>query len=284
MLPIIISAIVIIALIIASITDIKTREVPDWLNLSLIPLGLGIRLIWSLATNDYSFIIAGMTGFAVLFALGLIMFYTGQWGGGDSKMLMGLGALIGLEFNFNSTMISFIINIVIVGALYGLIWSVITCLRNKKKFLAELKKTTKSITKTRKIMMIVFIISVILAIVIPDILLKLLIISLILVVYSSFYLIIFVKAVEKSCMLKYVKPTEVTEGDWIAKDIVIDKKRISGPKDLGIEKKQLKQLISYYKKGKVKKVLIKTGIPFVPSFLVAYLMTFFFGNIFLLFV
>ncbi len=83
-------------------------------------------------------------------------------------------------------------------------------------------------------------------------------------------------------MLKYVKPTEVTEGDWIAKDVVIGKKYISGPKDLGIEMKQLKQLISYYKKGKIKKVLIKVGIPFVPSFLIAYLITIVYGNLLML--
>ena len=70
---------------------------------------------------------------------------------------------------------------------------------------------------------------------------------------------------------------------WI-KDIIIDGKRISGPKDLGIERKQLRKLIDLYKKGKIKKVLIKVGIPFVPSFLVAYLLTLFFGNLLMLIV
>tara|TARA_Y100000310_G_C20640196_1_gene793480 strand:- start:1586 stop:1843 length:258 start_codon:yes stop_codon:yes gene_type:complete len=80
-------------------------------------------------------------------------------------------------------------------------------------------------------------------------------------------------------MLKYVKPTEVTEGDWIAKDVIINNKRLTGPKDLGIERKQLNKLIAYYKKGKIKKVLIKVGIPFVPSFLVAYVLTLLYGNL-----
>ena len=67
------------------------------------------------------------------------------------------------------------------------------------------------------------------------------------------------------------------------KDIVVNKKYITGPKDLGIEKKQLKKLINYYKKGKIKRVLIKIGIPFVPSFLIAYLITLWIGNVLLLF-
>lgn len=289
MLGLIISSLVLLALVIGSITDIKTREVPDWLNFSLIPLGLGIRLVYSLVVNDFSFIIEGLAGFMVFFILGLVMFYTGQWGGGDSKMLMGLGALIGIPLNnfygfMNIPLLSFLINVIIVGSLYGIIWSFVKIIKNKKKFKQELKKLTKSIVKTRKIMLVLFILLVFLVIFIPDFFVKVLIISLILVIYVSFYLLIFVKAVERACMLKYVSPLNVTEGEWIAKDIVIDGKRISGPKDLGIERKQLKKLISLYKKGKIKRVLIKVGIPFVPSFLVAYIVTILWGNLLMLLV
>ena len=79
-------------------------------------------------------------------------------------------------------------------------------------------------------------------------------------------------------MLKYVNPKELTEGDWIAEDIIVSKKRICGPKDLGIEMRQIKKLISLKKKGKIKKVLIKVGIPFVPSFLIAFVVTYIWGN------
>ena len=69
------------------------------------------------------------------------------------------------------------------------------------------------------------------------------------------YLWIFVKAVENSSMYKYVTPNKLTEGDWIAKEIMINGIYISGPKDHGIEKKQIHQLISLWKKGKIKRVL-----------------------------
>jgi len=95
----------------------------------------------------------------------------------------------------------------------------------------------------------------------------------------TFYLWIIIKAVENSCMLKYVKPEQLTEGDWIAKDVKIGGKYITGPKDLGIEKKKIKILIDLYKKRKVKKILIKEGIPFVPSFFIAYIITLIFGNL-----
>jgi len=292
MFPIIISVIVLIALIIASITDIKTREVPDWLNFSLVGLGLGIRLIWSLITKDNSFILAGIFGFGAFFILALIMFYTAQWGGGDSKMLMGLGALIGIPFKSGLSLLnimqmpflSFLINMLIIGSVYGLVWSFIMCLRKRKKFVKEWKKSMSSNADFRKIMLIGFIVLIILIIFVSNVFVKILLLCLLIMIYLSFYLLIFIKAVEKACMLKYVKPTEVTEGDWIAKDIIVDKKYLAGPKDLGIEKKQLKKLISYYNKGKIKRVLIKIGIPFIPSFLIAYILTLIFGNVLMMFV
>ena len=94
----------------------------------------------------------------------------------------------------------------------------------------------------------------------------------------------FVKSVENSSMYKYVTPNKLTEGDWIAKEIKIDGKYISGPKDLGIEKKQINQLINFWKKGKIKKILIKEGMPFIPSFFIAFIITLIYGNIFLLFI
>ena len=80
-------------------------------------------------------------------------------------------------------------------------------------------------------------------------------------------------------MLKHVRPTELTEGDWIAKEIKVDGKYVTGPKDLGIEKKQIKKLIALYKKRKVNKILIKEGIPFVPSFFIAFIVTLAYGNL-----
>ena len=84
-----------IALIIGMITDFKTREVPDWLNFSLIFSGIGINLIATIAYSNLTFIINSLAGLALGVVIALIMFYGGQWGGGDSKMLMGLGALLG---------------------------------------------------------------------------------------------------------------------------------------------------------------------------------------------
>ncbi|MGA1822654.1 MAG: hypothetical protein ACMUIG_09005, partial [Thermoplasmatota archaeon] len=111
------------------------------------------------------------------------------------------------------------------------------------------------------------------AVLVVDAAAKVWFIIIIIFLYAMFYLFIFIKNVEKVAMFVDVAPEKLTEGDWIAKDYFDGKKKICGPKDLGIEKKQIKKLIAMKKKGKIKKVKIKLGIPFVPSFLIAYVIT-----------
>lgn len=281
---ILINIICITALIIASYTDIKTREVPDWLNYSLIGLGLGINAIYSLSALNPLIIIQSILGLILGVSIGCLMFYTNQWGGGDSKMIMGLGTLIGLEIIIGSFFLGFLINILLVGSIYGLLWSLFLAIKNKKKFSKEMKKNinNEKLIKTRGI---IFICSLLLLfpllwdyssqISIP-------IFLLIILINLTPYVWMFVKSVEKSSMYKYITPNKLTEGDWIAKKIRMDGRDIAGPKDHGIEKRQIDQLIRLWNKGKIKKILIKEGMPFIPSFLIAFIITLKFDNLFLI--
>lgn len=276
----------VIALLIGSYSDLKTREVPDWVNYGLIAFGLGSRLIYSLAAFDWSYIIEGVLGLLLFLVLAYMMFYAGQWGGGDSKMMMGMGALIGLRFSWFDFSLSFLVNILLVGAIYGLLWSIFLAARNWHKF----RKEVKSIIRKPRMIMIrkIFILSaavmIILAFFVRDFYAKLILFVFVAFYLATFYLWVFIRAIERTCMLKLVEPERLTEGDWIAKDVVVEGKKICGPKDLGIEMRQIRQLIKLKKQRKIKKILIKEGIPFVPSFLLAFIVTFLFGNLFLLLV
>ena len=272
-----------IVLLIGSYTDLKTREVPDWVNFGLIAIGFGINILFSIIYWKMNFIVNSMIGFGIFFAIAWIMFHTGQWGGGDSKMLMGLGSLIGIDVFSKSFpfLASFLINILIVGALYGIAWSIALIFRNRRAFSRAFARMLKEkkIAMARKMVFMFFIAMVLLAFIPKDTLARMMMLYAAVISALTFYLWLSVRAVEDSCMLKYVSPEKLTEGDWIAKDIKIGGKYIAGPKDLGIEKKQIKKLMELYKKRKVKKVLIKEGIPFVPSFLIAFILTIIFGNL-----
>ena len=277
-----------IALLIGSATDLKTREVPDWLNYGLVISGLSLNLLFSTLYSNSSFIINSIIGLAVLFGIAYIMFYAGQWGGGDSKILMGLGAMIGIDVSFKTPqfLFEFLINALLIGAIYGLFWSIFLSIKNKEKFLKEFKKilSENNVVKVKYLLLLILMLLLILLFFIKLDYIKLLILLLLFLVFTTFYLWVFVKAIEKSAMYKFVEPSKLTEGDWIVDDIFVDKQYICGPKDLGIEKRQIKKLIELHKQGKVKKILIKEGIPFVPSFLIAFVVTLMFGSLVMLLV
>jgi|SRR3989338_134599 len=270
-----------VVLAIGSVTDLKTREVPDWLNYGLIMSGVGINLLFSSIYSDSSFIINSLVGLVVLFGVAYVMFYAGQWGGGDSKMIMGLGAMIGLDLSFrHNFMPGFLMNALFAGAVYGLLWSVFLVAKNRKKFWREFGKalSRKEALMAKKLIAAASAALIVLFFVVKSPLTKLVTLSFALLLLLTFYLWIFVKAVEKSCMYKLVEPSRLTEGDWIVNDVHSNGKYICGPKDLGIEKSQISRLVELHKKRKISKVLIKEGIPFVPSFLIAFIITLFFGN------
>ena len=84
-----------IVLSIGSYTDFKKREVADTINWGFLFVVLGIRLMHSINVGDYWYFADGLVGGLLFFIIALVMFYTGQWGGGDSKMILGLGAVFG---------------------------------------------------------------------------------------------------------------------------------------------------------------------------------------------
>lgn len=269
------------ALLAGSITDLKTREVPDWVNYGLVISGVALNALFSAVYFDPHFIVNSLAGLLIFFIIAYLMFQFGQWGGGDSKMLMGIGAAIGIELSFTQQFLfGFFINAMLAGAIYGLLWSIMLAVKNRKKFSREFGKglLNKSAIKIKKIMLGGLILMAISLFLIKQYPVKVLILSLAFLALVTFYLWIFVKAIEKSAMYKLVEPARLTEGDWIINEVYVGKQYICGPKDLGIGKSQIRKLVEFYKKGKVKRILIKEGIPFVPSFLIAFIVTFMFGN------
>ena len=266
-----------IAIVIGTYTDIKTREVPDWFNYSLIAIGIGLNLIYTIIYSDYSYILKGLTGLGVALALGCFMYYTGQWGGGDSKMIFGLGAMLGLGFPLlDDFFVKFLINMFFAGALYVTVWTIIEGIRNRKKIGRNFMKLMKD-DKLRRLRyysggVVILGLAVIFFIDIPAGI-KIIFAFMSVFLYSANYLVIVIKAIEEASMIKSVPPEKLTEGDWIVEEVKVGGKYITGPKELGIKKDQIKKLLKYKAEGKIKTVKVKYGILFIPSFLIAMIYT-----------
>ncbi len=274
--------VIVVALLIASWTDLKTREVPDWLNYALIAIGVGFGALESVMQWSFVSFINSVAGLLLGVIIGHIMFYTGQWGGGDAKLIMGLGAIYGLNV-FGSwslgslqEFIVFLINLIFAGAFYGMFWMFILAGKNWNRFKKDFLKRIYDprFIKIRWTSLILILLLILSALLVDDVLVKITLVSSAVLLFVFVYSIIIAKSIETACMIKKVPVAKLTEGDWIVEDIKVKGKILAGPKDLGITKKQIAML----KKHKIKQVLIKEGVPFVPSFLIAYVLTMGLGN------
>ncbi|MEM4239895.1 MAG: A24 family peptidase [Candidatus Woesearchaeota archaeon] len=261
-------------LAIGAYTDIRTREVPDWVNFSGIIIGIGFRALWGASGQSWSQLGYGVLGLIVFFALAIVMYYAGQWGGGDSKLLMAMGALLGFWFSRDNAGLGFLLWALLAGAIYGIAWSIVMAFKNRRLFFHNYAALAKTLSWARLPVLITLVLGIAFAIATNDPLFRMLLLLVALLTPALFYTAIGVKAVEKSCMYRNIPPSLLTEGDWIAKPVYYKGKYICGPKDRGISKKTIKKL----QRLGIKKVRVKDGIPFVPSFLLAFILYWIFGS------
>jgi Flp pilus assembly protein protease CpaA len=263
-----------LALVVASLFDIKTREVPDWLSYSLLAFALGASLIMSIYFSDFTALLDSFLGFLVGLAIGLLMFYTGQWGGGDSKLIMGLSALLGFSFSeFEGgfpLLIVFMMNMLLVGAVYGVVMSMIKALTNLKNFreAAEKRLKSKQVLVIRVVLLVICL-GAFFFLLFTKSTESFILFAFALSLFLFFYFWVFISTVEKTCMIKKMAVKQLTEGDWLAEDVKKSKKVIVKVSRIGLTLDELAAL----KKNRIKEAVIKVGIPFVPSFLMAYVIT-----------
>ncbi|MBI2629387.1 prepilin peptidase [Candidatus Pacearchaeota archaeon] len=252
-------------LVFAVIQDFKHREIANWLNFSLPVFALAIRAFYSVFNGDPKYILFGIIGLAIGFILANAFYYARMFAGGDAKLLIALGAVIPFAATWRENAligIIFLFSLLFIGGIYSLIYSGFLAGNNKDKFKKEFKIQFKENKKYFYLALIVAIFIVLAAFYFNEWLF--IIFAFLLFVFPWLY--IYTKAVEQSSMLKLVGVKELTIGDWLSEEIVVKGKKIS-PYWEGLNEDQLQLIQKNYKK----KVLVKQGIPFSLSFLLAFL-------------
>ena len=284
--------ITVIWLILASISDLKTREVPNWLSYSLIVIGIVFSMTEFIITKDKDILINSLIGFGICFVIANVMYYSRQWGGGDAKLLIGLGIIIStypkyllniLHPNLGEIpfIITILMNIMLIGAIYGICWSIYLGIKNKTLLKKDIKQTFQKNKKYRYLISWLTLILLALSFFLEP-MLKLLVLICAFSLFLLFYLSLFMRSVENACMFKQVTIDKLTEGDWVTEKITIDDNLIYNPKNTGITIKDIDHLKKF--KNKITSVTVKEGIPFIPSFLIGVLISIFIGNIIFYFV
>ena len=252
-------------LIFAVIQDFKYREIANWLNFSLIIFALAIRAFYSAFSADYKYILFGIAGLAIGFILANVFYYARMFAGGDAKLLIALGAVIPFADTWRENMLIgliFLASLLFIGGIYSLVYSGILAHNNKLKFKNKFKQEFKKNKKYFYLALIIAIFIVLVAFYFNEFIF--IVFALIIFIFPWLY--IYTKAVEESCMLKLVNVKDLTIGDWLAEKITVKDKEIN-PYWEGLNEEQLHLIQKNYRK----KVLVKQGIPFSLSFLLAFL-------------
>jgi len=217
MLNVIFSLIGLFSLITSSITDIKKREVPDYISFSTIFFSIISSAIYSITINSFEPLFICAICAVIGFLIGAFMYYTGQWGGGDAKLIIGLTCLFSQPLIFSSYQIKwfyliifFYGLIIFFGSIYTLTYILISTITNNKKFIKNIKIFYKKNWKKIKYTTILTLISVILAIT-----KNYLFSTITFFLFSLIHLYFIVKITEKTNFYKQKQVNQLVEGDWV---------------------------------------------------------------------
>jgi Flp pilus assembly protein protease CpaA len=250
-------------IIIATLQDLKRREVDDWLNLFI--LFSGIVFIFYRAIFEKNVSLVFQLGFSlvIMFVIINLLYYSRIFAGGDAKLLMAMTPFfIGAKFSLTMLNVGmFLLFLFFFGSLYGIIYSLFLYFRCFRSVNSEIAK------KFSNVSMKYYILVAILFLVLSFFDLIFLVFVILVLLFPVMH--VFAVALESVCMVRIVSSRDLREGDWLVKDIRVGKKVVKSDWD-GISASDIKLL------QRKKKVLIKDGLPFVPAFLIA-----FFGYVFL---
>ena len=262
-------ALAIIYVIFATLQDIRSREVANWLNFSLIAFALAYRAFYSFYSNDLWFFLYGLLAFGIMYILAHGFYYTKAFAGGDAKLLMGLGIILPYQSPIHLLIfpLLFILTLLVSGAVWSLLFSVYLVAKNKKKFKKEFTKGYANWRPLIIFSLMVLILSILAGLFYHPFGYFVSILSLIPILF------VYTKSLEQS-MIILLPPSKLTEGDWLEKEIKLPGGKTIQKTVHGLSYKDI-QLLKKYNRS----ALIKEGIPFVPAFLITLiLMALFFLN------
>jgi len=262
--------------IVASVSDLRTTEIPDEIPYVMMAIGILGHLLKSYLIWSYMpFVLSMIYGLGFL-GFGFLMYFTGQWGGGDAKILSAIGFLIPELTVINKSLffplpLSFFFNVFMIGAVYMIFYAIVLSIMNRNIwsiFLKDLRANAR--------MILVFNFCLIIVVFLSEIVISRYFQSFRFIDMIFFGLTIVLASLGFLLLWKFVK---VVETVGFKKKIPVSKLRVGDVPDYykiweGITEKELKKI-----KGSGKKYIwIKEGVRFAPAFPLALLFTLLVGD------
>ena len=262
----------------AGYLDLRYTEFPDWLPYSMIILAL---LVWggvSFLAADFSFLINSAITGIVFLGIGLLLYFTKQWGDGDAWLLGAFGFLFHQPLKvFSATVQSGIFpypavalfNFFITGFVYLVVYSIALGILNKKETIKFFMQAKKQKGKVYIGIVLIFIYSIFAhyfysILIIPNTY------FLYLPLFMAFIYVfmLYGRFVEQKLFKKKISVKKLRIGDVLVKN-----------RWRGLTEKEVRAL---QKKGG--SVWIKEGVRFAPVFVLTLLVTMLYGSLVGLFV
>ncbi|MEM4330742.1 MAG: prepilin peptidase [Candidatus Pacearchaeota archaeon] len=248
-------------LFVASLQDLKRREIDNWLNLLIFFVGFIFVLIKTFFYDEFGFLVN--LSFLIFFAFFFVYFlyYAHFFSGGDCKLLFSLTPffisinLLDSFYNF----FTFFIILLVVSSLYGLFWILfnffIKFSKIKRDFFCLLRKNY------------IFFLTFTAVLFFTSIFLH----SFFFI--FSFFLIFFIYIAgfvfRDRIFVREIPSSMLREGDWIFDSIKVKGKTIKYHFE-GLSKEE----VNFLKKN-TKRVKIKEGIPLGPAFFFSFIFYYF---------
>tara|TARA_Y100000034_G_scaffold130705_2_gene189787 strand:+ start:675 stop:1517 length:843 start_codon:yes stop_codon:yes gene_type:complete len=248
----------------AVLQDLRRREVDNIWNFSLIGIALAYRLAYSAYIGEYMFFVNGLIGFGIFLVIGNAFYYGRIFAGGDAKLLIALGTILPLSFNWTENILIFgyfILFFMLGGSIYVFIWSLVLVFFNFNKFAREFGK---QYGLNKKIVIYGFVFFVVWSVLSFFIEARLTLLGILFILGPFLY--VFAKSVEESLMIRSYMPEDLGEGEWLYEDLIVDGKKIKANWD-GVSRRELELIRKKYRR----KIWVKQGIPFTPGFLIGFI-------------
>ena len=256
------------------IYDLKTSNVPDSVCILMIASALMLYSISGFLTGDFTSLINSFIVGGLFLSFGLLMYFTGQWGGGDGELLVAMGFLLsGLPlvksiFPIFSLSLSFFVNSFFIGAIYSIAYSLVLVYRNpsiSKDFVSNMRSSRMSL-----ILLLVIAVSLLFLVISQFILSAISFFIAVLIFFQRFS-----KTIEKSFYRK-IPVSKLKVDDMLGEDI--PKIRLYKRYIKGLTEKQIDKI------RKVKRyVVVREGIRYGIVFPLSLVFTLLFGDFFLFF-
>jgi len=270
----------ILFLFLGSVQDLKTGEIPEKISIGFIISMLLISTGSAVIDSNPGYLIDPLLVGAGFFLIGYVLFYLGQWGGGDVKLVAGVGLCLGYLSNYPLMpkglfpyYATYFINLLAIAFPYATVYGVYLGSR-----VPETGKEFRRLLgdwKTRAAIAASFL---------PALLAKYYglgsLAGIYLAVPFMFIIAFYLKAVEMKALQKTIQVKDLKLWDVVAEDLVVEGKTIASKRDIeGLTEESLMKVKKLSEEGKIgKEIRIKWGIKFAPVLLLSFISVFY-GNV-----